>query len=624
MKPNVIMKMPEKYFLRTLSKYSKKNARKVNKFLDFDAGLNSLSVNCLDFGIPPSSAVYIATSKKDFKKSSKLDHEFIFYPRKGTLFFNENGSSKGFGRGGVVALFKKRSLLTSSNFLFSSGSKTQSDLLDSAPADPVSTATTEAVFSSSPRPPQLTFEDFSGAISEAGEFDRFSVSSSPGDVLKLSVDADDNTNPLVRLVDKDGRVVDPVGGFNGNSASTLGYRSNGGALFAEVYAQHSYTGSYELQVERYVSDDPQFSIPQGLLIILDQEKLDSADHYASLYLYSDEGLIYVSFGSGLTDETKSWWEDVLAATDALIEPEFVIVPQDHPKSQLVLNHTSASSVSDGAAGIYQSPRISWFELADGSVYNHHRVDQQGTITLSEGVYSHASRFAGSKEAGWKNAAFHELGHALGLEHPHEDSDGDVDVKIDTNGTVMSYEKEQDSDGDPGYTELDIKAIQFVYGSESGDLTPSPLDGFPLLTDSREFDLSRRWKSPTLTAEWVDSDTVREPDSGFEIKTLQLLRSDGDVSIGSKVWLDYKFSSKLKRWNSFEGYSEDFHDVLILGDSASFPAGEASTSFELPVLAGSKAEGSEWIEITLRPEYPDHYSAVPSDSLRLTILDSSSI
>ena len=85
-----------------------------------------------------------------------------------------------------------------------------------------------------------------------------------------------------------------------------------------------------------------------------------------------------------------------------------------------------------------------------------------------------------------------------------------------------------------------------------------------------------------------------------------------------------FSSKLKLWNSFDGYSEDFHDVLILDDSASFQAGEASTSFELPILAGSKAEGSEWIEITLRPEYPDHYSAVPSDPLRLTILDSSSI
>ena len=48
------------------------------------------------------------------------------------------------------------------------------------------------------------------------------------------------------------------------------------------------------------------------------------------------------------------------------------------------------------------------------------------------------------------------------------------------------------------------------------------------------------------------------------------------------------------------------------------------SFGLTVLAGGKAEAVEWIDITLRPEYPDHYSAVSSDSLRLTILDSTSV
>ena len=114
--------------------------------------------------------------------------------------------------------------------------------------------------------------------------------------------------------------------------------------------------------------------------------MDTADHYASLYLYSDDGLIYVSFGSGLTAETKRWWEDVLAATDGLIEPEFVIVPQDHPKSQLVLNQTSASAVSDGAAGIYQSPSTTWFELVDESKYNYRRVEEW-QYYLSEGVYT---------------------------------------------------------------------------------------------------------------------------------------------------------------------------------------------------------------------------------------------
>ena len=72
---------------------------------------------------------------------------------------------------------------------------------------------------------------------------------------------------------------------------------------------------------------------------------------------------------------------------------------------------------------------------------------------------------------------------MGLEHPHDSSDGDVDDVIDTNGTVMSYVDAPDSDGDPGFTDLDVQALQFVYGSETGLSTPSPLSGIPLLIDS---------------------------------------------------------------------------------------------------------------------------------------------
>ena len=360
---------------------------------------------------------------------------------------------------------------------------------------------------------EISSENFSGAISVGEEVDRFSISSSAGDVVSLSVDAADGTWPLVRLVDEEGRVLASSTAYNRNSASTSGYRNEGDALFAEVYAQQSFTGTYTLQAERYESDAPLRSIPQDLLILLDQNAMDSADQYASRYLFSDEGLIYVSFGSGLTDELKRWWEDVLAATDALIEPEFVVVPQGHPKSQMVLNQTSASSVSDGAAGIYETPSYTWSELADGAEYDYRRATQHGTITLSEGVYTHASRFAGSREGGWKSTAFHELGHALGLEHPHDSSDGDVDRVIDTNGTVMSYEKAQDSDGDPGFTDLDVRALQFVYGSESGVSTPSPVSGVPLLIDSRTFDLSQRWKSPQLSAAWMEGNSVQEPSCG---------------------------------------------------------------------------------------------------------------
>ncbi len=43
-------------------------------------------------------------------------------------------------------------------------------------------------------------------------------------------------------------------------------------------------------------------------------------------------------------------------------------------------------------------------------------------------------------------------------------------------------------------------------------------------------------------------------------------------------------------------------------------------FELPGVAGSQAEGEEWVDVVVRPEYPSHYSDIPLDSLRLTIID----
>ena len=454
----------------------------------------------------------------------------------------------------------------------------------------------------------------------AGEVDRIEINSSVGDVVSLSVSASDGTYPLVRLIDSAGNVLARSVAYDRDSASTYGYRSQGELLLAEVYAQSSFTGNYSLQTDLYKTDSPSLSFPQDLLIILDQDSMQSADQYASRYLFSDSGLIYVSFGSGLSPEMMSWWEDVLAATDALIEPEFIVVPEEHEKSQMVINQTSATSVDGGASGFYQSPSFTWSELTDGSDYNFRRVDQQGEITLAESAFTHASRFADVREAGWKFTAFHELGHALGLEHPHESSDGDVDYVIDTNGTVMSYENKQDADGDPGFTDLDRDALQFVWGSESGTSTPSPVSGIPLLIDSRTFDLSKRWKAPQLTAEWVGGNSVAEPSSGLETKILQVSRLDGDIAVASHVWLDFDFGPNVMNWNSLTGYSEGFHDVLILGNSVTFQPGEATALFELPIVAGSHPESDEWLDVTVRPEYPDLYSNVPDSALRLTIVD----
>ncbi|WP_232199811.1 M43 family zinc metalloprotease [Synechococcus sp. CC9616] len=478
----------------------------------------------------------------------------------------------------------------------------------------------QTLFRGGPQRPQRLEKLVSGSIDTAREVDRFAISAAAGSVVSLSVAADPGTWPKLRLVDADGRELAKSSAYNKSTASTSGWLSDGRDLFAEVHAQQSFTGSYDLTAMVWETQQPLLEIPDALNILLDNTSLSSGDRYSSHYLYADDGLIYVSFGDGITAELQRWWEDVLASTDAIIEPEFVVVPLPHPKSQLTLNQISASSVSDGA-GHYQSPPYTHSKLEDGSSYDYRRTEPTGEIVLSEGVYSHAYRFADSLEAGWKSTAFHELGHALGLEHPHEFSDGDGDDVIDTNGTVMSYVDKQDADGDPGFTTLDIQALQFIYGRESGRTTPSPITGSPLVIQSRTFDLDRRWKAPALSAEWVGGSQVMEPSAGTTVKTLQLTRSEGDISSETRVLLEFDLDPNVMLWDSYADYSEGFHDILILSYSVTFAPGEATATFDLPVVAGSHAEADEWVDVTLVPEYSNFFSAVPGAPLRLTILDS---
>ena len=86
-------------------------------------------------------------------------------------------------------------------------------------------------------------------------------------------------------------------------------------------------------------------------------------------------------------------------------------------------------------------------------------------------------------------------------------------------------------------------------------------------------------------------------------------------------MQFRKTTKRKDWNSYVGYSEGFHDLLIIGNSVTFAPGEATATFDLPVVAGSHAEADEWVDVTLVPENSNYFSAVPGAPLRLTILDS---
>ena len=49
---------------------------------------------------------------------SHTDFDFLYDEKKGGLYFNENGSDKGFGEGGIIAILKGAPDLTSDNLEF--------------------------------------------------------------------------------------------------------------------------------------------------------------------------------------------------------------------------------------------------------------------------------------------------------------------------------------------------------------------------------------------------------------------------------------------------------------------------------------------------------------------------
>ena len=97
-------------------KFNKKSADKIT---NFNPSIDTQEIDTDSFGIDSSATFASGKNKKTVKKKlAKQDFDFLYDEKKGGLYFNENGSGKGFGEGGIIAILKGAPDLTSDNLEF--------------------------------------------------------------------------------------------------------------------------------------------------------------------------------------------------------------------------------------------------------------------------------------------------------------------------------------------------------------------------------------------------------------------------------------------------------------------------------------------------------------------------
>ncbi len=96
-----------------INKPSKFKIKNIDKITNYDPSTDTLVIDTDDFDIDGFATFAAGKNKKTVKKKlAKQDFDFLYDQKTGGLYFNENGTDKGFGDGGIIAILKGAPNLT--------------------------------------------------------------------------------------------------------------------------------------------------------------------------------------------------------------------------------------------------------------------------------------------------------------------------------------------------------------------------------------------------------------------------------------------------------------------------------------------------------------------------------
>ena len=214
------------FTLKSLPKFKKKTAKKINNFKKFKPDKDQLLIDDAFSGDGEQSITF-ADTKAEAKKALKSPFQWIYYKKSGLLIFNKNGSKPGTGSGGVAAVFKKKTPLDQSNFDFSSNQQSSSS------------STTE---------PSGNRGSYTARLKEAGDVDFFPFEVGADAIASFSVDAPDKW-PMIDIINQNGDIISKKNGFDSNQAYLQPYENRAGSqeLRLKISSQTEQTGDYIIE-----------------------------------------------------------------------------------------------------------------------------------------------------------------------------------------------------------------------------------------------------------------------------------------------------------------------------------------------------------------------------------------